>query len=450
MEPGEPARVLKQSPARSVRLEPPAHGAEAPERIVKRFRSRGPLAAARDRARARREFELLRELHALGLAVPRPLELAARDGGWEVAMEFLAGAASFAAILEGRAPWPAEPGRIARELGALCARLQAAGVQHPDLHPGNALLGADGRAFAIDFHKARRARSPWTPPRLEAQLAHVAAGARERTSRRFRARFLWAWWSALPPALRPQRTELPELARRAEARARCERAEHVERRRPRWTRDGTAVHAVELAGGAAFERADREPGLARAVESLIASRAPAREPLAIELPWDSRSQALILFGSWRDLASLWRTAGQLEEHALPAARPLALAKRPKGWAAFELPAGGRTATAWQDLASAHTSSAFGALAAAFHDRAVRPAPLAPASFWIEPNGGVRLTTANRLELALDPSPLPALESWCRLLGATPAHVAELALGFGLGLGLGRVELRALHELFEQS
>jgi len=441
VEPREPARVLKQSPARSVRLEPAAPTSGGAARVVKRFASRGPLGRARDGARARREIELLRALHALGLPVPRPLALEARDGGWEVAMEHLDGAAPFAAVLEGRAPWPARPESVARELGRLSARLAAAGVDHPDLHPGNALLDGNGRAFAIDFHKARLVRR-LAPEQLEAQLARMAQGARERTSRRFRARFLLAWWSALPVEIQPEARSLPDLARRIEERARSERADAVERRRVRWTRAGTAVRATQLAAGAGFERADREPGLARALEAAIQVQPAWRGARVLGHPLAPGLRVLVHVGAWRELQGTWRTAGQLEEHALPAARPLALVRGSTSWAAFELPAG-RIAETWDDVRGLRSMRAIGALAASFHDRGVRPSALDPRVLWLGDDAEVLLTAVDRLEPALDVEPRAALATWRALLAPTPRQAAALALGFLRGLDVGRVERREL-------
>lgn len=442
VEPSEPARVLKQSPARSVRLELPAPSSLGAPRVVKRFQSRGPLGRARDGARARREMELLRELHGRGLPVPRPLALEERDGGWEVEMEHLAGALPFAEILAGRAAWPAAPADVARELGQLSARLAAAGVDHPDLHPGNALLDGFGRAFAIDFHKARLVRQLGAE-QLEGQLARMAQGARERTSRRFRARFLWAWWSALPAEIRPDARSLPELARRIEARARRERAEVVERRRPRWTRPGTAVRAVQLTAGAGFERVDSAPGLARAIEAeiLLQSFEPgSRRILRLR---DDGTAVLAHVGPWREVRALWRTAGRLEEHALPSARPLAIARGARSWAAFDLPPEGHIAESWDELREPRTLQSIGALAAAFHDRGVRPGSLLPQRFWLDGNGDVRLTVVRRLDLAFEVSPRSALEPWLALLAQNAQHATTMASGFLAALDVGCTERREL-------
>jgi len=436
-------RILKRSPARSVRLEPASGGgASQRPRVVKRFASRRLFAAALDRSRARREPDLLAQLSALGLPVPRPLALEARDGGWELAMEWIAQAQPFSAVLAGHAPWPVPPEVLARELGALHARLLACGIEHPDLHPGNALVDATGRVWAIDFHKARRAGRP-SPARLEAQLAHLAAGVRERLSRRFRARFLWSWWRTLRPDLRPAAQALPLLAARVEARARRKRLADVERRRLRWTRAGSAVRRVQLAGGKGFERADREEGLARALEAAIA-RSGVLGPRAI-LPCslDPARRSLVLSADWRTVSSAWYVAARLEEHALPAARPLAIARGERTWAAFELPAHGHAPSSWGELRDRRLLRALGALAAALHDRGLRPARLVPDILWIDERARVQLSCLNRVAPALELSPARALEPWYTALGADSSERAALIAGFSGALDLSRAERAAL-------
>ncbi|HVS17816.1 MAG TPA: lipopolysaccharide kinase InaA family protein, partial [Planctomycetota bacterium] len=145
-------RTLKSSPARSVRLESEPGAGDDARRVVKRFAGSGLFAATRDAARARREHELLSELHARGLPVPRPFSLERRDDGWEVAMQWIPRARSLAELLHAGETRDLP----ARALGELLARLQSAGVDHPDLHPGNVLIDDTGGVWAIDFHKARR------------------------------------------------------------------------------------------------------------------------------------------------------------------------------------------------------------------------------------------------------------------------------------------------------
>lgn len=438
-------QVLKRSLTRSVRLEPaPSDEVGALPRVVKRFASGGPLASTRDRARARRERDLLAELSALGLPVPRPLALEACEGGWEVAMEWIPRAQPLSTLLDGQAGWPTPRAVAARELGKLLARLQAIGVDHPDLHPGNALMDADGRAWVIDFHKARRV-TKLSRARVEAQLVHLAAGVRESTSRRFRARFLWSWWQALPIDLRPDAGALADLARRTEAQARRERLPTVDRRRLRWTRDGTAVRPVQLAGGEGFERADREPGLARTFEAELERRGATGPRTLLPCPGGRACRALVVRGTWRTVAPVWYAAARLEEHRLPAARPLAIARGTRVWAAFQLPAHGHVPAAWDELRDRRTLAAIGALAAALHDRGLRPTRLVPDMLWTNGLGKVQLTCLSGLARALDLAPARALRPWCTVLGAGPAERAALAAGFVAALDLSRAEREALRD-----
>jgi tRNA A-37 threonylcarbamoyl transferase component Bud32 len=418
--------VLKRSPARSVRLEAAPDGASSV--VVKRFAGPGLLAPARDRARARREHELLVRLHALGLPVPRPLALERRQGGWEVEMECVPRAHPFSALLEGLEAWPVPPGALARSLGRLLARLQACGIDHPDLHPGNALVDADGAAWAIDFHKARLVeRLPAS--RLEAQLAHLSAGTRERCSARFRARFLWAWWRALPDGLRADLADLPALARRVEERARRERLPTVERRRLRWTRPGTAVRAVQLADGEGFERLDRAPGLAHALEAALERLGSGPARALLPCPGSRPGRALVLRGSWRTVSAAWYAAARLEEHALPAARPLAVARSGRAWAAFEVPAHGHEPRGWDELGTGSRLRGLGRIVGRLHDRGLRTTRQSPDQLWIDGDGQVQLACVSGLVEALDAPPAAALRPWIAALTAGPAERADLVEGF---------------------
>ncbi|MCC6407664.1 MAG: hypothetical protein IT453_10875, partial [Planctomycetes bacterium] len=169
-----PRTVLKASRAREVRVETDADGRA---RVVKRFASPGRISALFDRRRAERELELLTLLHAAGVPVPRPLGLERRAGGFEVATEHLADRRDLAGLLaEGRVPPPA----AFRELGRALARLAELWIDHPDLHPGNVLVGARGEIALIDFHAARRRRGP-SRARLVRDVISLEAALRERT-----------------------------------------------------------------------------------------------------------------------------------------------------------------------------------------------------------------------------------------------------------------------------
>ena len=411
-------RTLKSSPARSVRLE---SGGEA-RRVVKRFASRGLLSAARDAARARREHELLGELSARGLPVPRPLSLERRDDGWEVAMEWIPDARSLQELLLAGATRDLP----ARALGELLAQLQGAGVDHPDLHPGNVLVDGARGVWAIDFHKARRV-GRLSAARLEAQLAQLESGLRELAPPRLRARCLLAWLRALPEgAARPRGTRA-ELAARVAERARRERLATVEKRRLRWTRPGTAVRPVSLAQGDAFERADGPPDLARGIEAALerAGSGPAR--LLLACPARPGRRLLVVRGAWRGVGAVWYAAARLEEHALPAARPLAVARGARCWAALELPEQARLLDEVEPL-DARALRGAGALAAALADRGLALGRVAREHLCLAPDGALAVAGAPRLVRALERTPQRALDAWARALGLDDAGRAELAAG----------------------
>jgi hypothetical protein len=382
-------RILERGLAREVRVvvEP----GEIEPSVVKRFASRSLAGATLDGARARREHRMLSELFARGVAVPRPLEVRRDGAAWEVRMQWLDGAQSIERVLDGDVEWPVAPERAARALGDLLASLHRCGVDHPDLHAGNALVDAGGRAWAIDFHKARRVRA-LSGKSLLRDLARVAAGVRESVGPRFRARFFLAWWRAVGPeplaqlGVASERGARNEFARSIETAARARRAEVVRRRRARWLRDGTAVRAI--AGGAldGFERLDAAHASASELDQLARDAGARRREIAVDLSDGTR--ALLVSGRGaRDLRALWTTAARLCEHKVAAAKPLCIALGARKWVAFELPRGARPCTGQADLlARRRTAFELGILCAGLADRGLRPLAGAQHSIWLDERG----------------------------------------------------------------
>ncbi|MCE9593224.1 MAG: hypothetical protein K8S98_03425 [Planctomycetes bacterium] len=300
--------VLKRSRAREVRVDVDARGSA---RVVKRFESPGRLAGLLDRRRAAREFELLAFLGAEGLPVPRALDVVRRGRGFEVASEHLPGRRTLAERLEaGDVPALA----AFRELGAALGRLFELAIDHPDLHPGNVLVGERDEIALIDFHAARRAAKP-DPARLARDVVSFEAALRERAPLAARRALLEAWLANVGSAARRVPTGA-ELDRAARAR----RREIVAARERRWLRAGSAVERIE--GGFARHGVPR-----RVVDEL--SRA--REAIAVE----GRHFAVVEGGS-KDVVAAWLASARLEEHALAVAKPAVLLRRAKTRAAFEL------------------------------------------------------------------------------------------------------------------
>lgn len=313
-------RVLRSRPFRSVVLED-----ELPvPRILKRFHHPNPFLARLDGARARREFEALTALERAGLPVPRPLELCAGERGFEVRLAAIPHARTLEEWLGAEGAPPGGWARLLARLGTLLARLQLAGWEHGDLHPGNLLVDASGAPWLVDFQRARRAAPDRA--RLLAQVVECAAVAREALPARLRARFLVAWLATLPPELRPDLTG-SALARALEQRARLRRAELVRIGLNRWLRESSRARPVEHGGERAWMRRTLE-------ESRFEVLPPARR-LRLEGPRD-------------EILARWLGAARLLEHGLPAAGPALLVPRlPRGRAraVFEVPERGVAAPA---------------------------------------------------------------------------------------------------------
>lgn len=163
-------------------------GDETGDYVLRHFR-RGGMAARLSRrhyvatgaasSRAFREFDVLARLRAAGLPVPLPVAAAYWRRGvfYRAALvieripEVTTLAARLAAAPLSRGDW--------RDLGALVARLHAAGACHADLNAHNVLIDAAGGFHLIDFDRARmRAPGRWQRAnlaRLRRSLDKLAA-----------------------------------------------------------------------------------------------------------------------------------------------------------------------------------------------------------------------------------------------------------------------------------
>ena len=107
------------------------------------------------RTRSHAEFLLTRQLHDLGLPVPRPLAaLYLREGllGYRAALliERLPGVRPLASLMAGQGQvvaWEA--------VGRMIARFHRVGLDHVDLNAHNILIDAAGKPWLIDFDRCR-------------------------------------------------------------------------------------------------------------------------------------------------------------------------------------------------------------------------------------------------------------------------------------------------------
>jgi hypothetical protein len=410
---------LKCSPTRSVHVETMPGGDV--RRVVKRFHGRGPCSVVRDGRRARAEFENLSELHRRGLSVPTPHALGRLGNVWEVSMQWLPGTVTLQSLFPARDLWLQAPERLATTLGHMLAELHAAGLDHPDLHAGNVLIGESGRAWAIDFHGARF-RKHLGGEILQRDLVRLAAGAREFVSRRFRARFLLAWWHRLPSGLRDEVGPPDRLVHQVERSARLRRRALVHKRRRRWTRTGSAVRRIRERGLLGYERVDLESGWARRLSETLAQQ-DSEARFDLPFPGQGARRLLVLrSASYRRLRETWLAAVRLFDHRIPVMGPLCLLKKPLACAAFEVP---RQAAFLSELEPAdlppraQLAGQMGRLCGALHDRHLAPLELLPEHILITPPGDVVLAGIPSL-VSFDPFETEPrrrdFARWCSLIG----------------------------------
>lgn len=106
--------------------------------------------------RCRIEFELLETVGSLGINVPRPLAYAVR-GRWVYRAWLVTGNIENQGTLAEACLKSPDLARQAMGLfGDQLRVLIDNGVLHVDLHPGNVILGKNGRVYILDFDKGRR------------------------------------------------------------------------------------------------------------------------------------------------------------------------------------------------------------------------------------------------------------------------------------------------------
>lgn len=172
--------------------------------FVKRVRANTPRAWARELLRppkGRLEFENAVRLRRLGVPCAEPLawaETASVGPGESVVVtREVAGAVPLDEYLTDALPL-GERRRVATELGRLFAAMHAAGVAHPDPHPGNFLVQRDPLRFTLlDVH-AVRFGPPLTWEQAKANLVLFNRWFQLRASRTDRLRFWTGYWGAPP------------------------------------------------------------------------------------------------------------------------------------------------------------------------------------------------------------------------------------------------------------
>jgi 3-deoxy-D-manno-octulosonic acid kinase len=124
--------------------------------LVARFIDDHYLWLGVERARAFREWRLLRKLRAAGLPVPNPVAAHVYRTGViytaDIITSYLPGTRKLS--------WFIEQGRVPahcwRQIGAMIRAVHDHGVDHPDLTAHNVLLDEAGSSFLVDFDNAEQ------------------------------------------------------------------------------------------------------------------------------------------------------------------------------------------------------------------------------------------------------------------------------------------------------
>lgn len=179
--------------------------AEPPGWVLRHYRRGGLVGRVLDdgyawlglqATRAWREWQLLYELHALGLPVPRPVAAHVHRRGLfytaDLITERIPNTRPLSALLLERA---LDPGAWST-LGRTLARFDRAGAGHADLNAHNILCGGgDGEFHVIDFDRGHRHASAAAQARARARLLRSLHKCARLAQGRFH--FTPADWQAL-------------------------------------------------------------------------------------------------------------------------------------------------------------------------------------------------------------------------------------------------------------
>lgn len=155
---------------------------EGQQGVLRHYRRGGLIArlsrdlywwAGQARTRSLQEFDVLAELSAMGLRVPRPIAaMACRTAGF-----FYRAALITERVVDAGPFWKREEPEIWERAGQAIARLHRAGVWHADLNVNNILIDANDVVWLIDFDRART--GVIDPKRLYGNLQRLERSVRK-------------------------------------------------------------------------------------------------------------------------------------------------------------------------------------------------------------------------------------------------------------------------------
>lgn len=153
-----------------------------------------------------REFAILRQLEAAGIAAPLPLAAGEVNGRAFLLLQAIEPAEELRRFLQDLPPESPRRRLVAVALGQYLARLHAAGFDHPDLYTKHVLIGSDPfRIVLLDWQRSQHRDSvPWSDrlrdlAALDATLADELVSPRERL--RCLDAYLRCWGTIAPPSV---------------------------------------------------------------------------------------------------------------------------------------------------------------------------------------------------------------------------------------------------------
>jgi 3-deoxy-D-manno-octulosonic acid kinase len=166
--------------------------------FIARFSRDRYVWAGEDRVRSFAEWRMLQHMALLGLPVPGPIAARYQRAGLvyrcDLITERIAGAQPLSVLLAARAL----PEAQWRAVGAVIARLHAAGVDHADLNAHNLLIDGAGAVSVIDFDRGRLRPSQgrWAAGNLHRLRRSLDKISRQLPPERWAAVPAWEWLMA--------------------------------------------------------------------------------------------------------------------------------------------------------------------------------------------------------------------------------------------------------------
>jgi tRNA A-37 threonylcarbamoyl transferase component Bud32 len=350
---GDPdvARILRESSSREIKRNRQrtvtVHDTAKGEWYVKSARVDGVRAWFREWFRgpkAKLEYDRARELTRRGVPVAEPVAWAGRlwPGPSAIVTRGEPGAVPLDQYLA-TLPRPHLRRRLAMSLGQFFGLTYAAGVCHPDPHPGNILVSFDDsgapRFKWLDVHSVKLANQ-WSEPEILANLAFVNRWFMLRASRTDRARF-WRTLRASCTGLKRDHThELERLTLRSNLTFWARRfvrygGDNREYRRFRFGR--LSGHVVRDIPFDAFQPLLRTPDVALSGPGVrILKSSPSSTVVAFELLTPTGPKPVVLkrvpVRAWYDpfkhlvsrssILRAWRFGQSIRDRGLPTPRPL--------------------------------------------------------------------------------------------------------------------------------